>query len=78
MKYLHFLYNLFNYYKLKPSYIFITISERGYDLMCFSKYYLKLIKKIYFIDTLLLGKYQLMYKKFKGNLHLFTFQTLIY
>ena len=67
-KYSHFLYNLFNYYKLKPPYIFITFSEGGYDVMCFLKYYVKLIKKIYFIDTPLLGEYQLMYEKFRGNL----------
>ena len=34
-KYYHFLYNLFNYYKLKPPYIFIKFSKGCYDLMCF-------------------------------------------
>lgn len=67
-KYSQFLYNLFNYHDLKPPYIFIAFSEGGWDVLSFSKYYSNLIKKIYFIDTPLLGKYWLMYEKFRGNL----------
>ena len=46
-KYSLFLYNLFNYHNLKPPYIFIVFSEGGWDILSFSKYYPKLIKKIY-------------------------------
>jgi hypothetical protein len=67
-KYSQFLYNLFNYHKIKPPYIFIVFSEGGYDVMCFSKYYSKLIKKIYFIDTPFLDEYLLMFEKFRGNI----------
>jgi hypothetical protein len=63
-----FLHNLFNYHKLKPPYLFIAMSEGGYDVLSFSKYYSKLIKKIYFIDTPFLDKYMLMFEKFRGNL----------
>jgi len=66
--YSEFLHNLFNYYKLKPPYVFIVMSEGGYDVLSFSKYYPKLIKQIYFIDTPFLGKYIVMFEKFRGNI----------
>lgn len=66
-KYSQFLYNLFNYHKLKPPYIFIGFSEGGYDILCFSKYYSKCIKKIFFIDTPLLGEYMESFEKFRKN-----------
>ena len=66
-KYSEFLHTLFNYHKLKPPYIFIVFSEGGYDVLCFSKYYNKFIKKIYFIDTPYLGKYLVMFEKFRKN-----------
>jgi len=67
-KYSDFLYNLFVYHKLKPPYIFIVFSEGGYDVMCFTKYYSSLIKKIFFIDTPLLDKYMIKFEKFRGNI----------
>ena len=62
-----FLNMLFNYHKLKPPYIFIGFSEGGYDILCFSKYYSKCIKKIFFIDTPLLDKYMENFEKFRKN-----------
>ncbi len=66
-KYSIFLHNLFVFHKLKPPYIFVVMSEGGYDVLSFSKYYSNLIKKIYFIDTPLLGKYIMMFEKMRGN-----------
>lgn len=68
-KYSKFIYDVLLYYKIKPPYIFITFSEGGYDVLCFSKYYSNLIKKIYFVDTPLLEKYMLMYEKFRGGVN---------
>jgi hypothetical protein len=65
--YSKFLFDLFNYYELEPPYIFITFSEGGFDVLCFSKYYNQLIKQIYFIDTPILGRYLDMFEKFRNN-----------
>ena len=66
-KYSQFIYNLLNYHKIKPPYIFITFSEGGFDVLCFSKYYSKLIKQIYFVDTPLLEKYFYEFEEFRGG-----------
>ena len=65
--YAKFMKKTLDYYKIRQPYVFIGASEGGYDILCFSKYYENLIKKIYFIDTPLLGKYMLEFEKYRGN-----------
>lgn len=62
-----FIYEILKYHNIKPPYIFIAFSEGGFDCLCFSKYYSKLMKQIYFIDTPLIGKYYLDFEKYRGN-----------
>lgn len=62
-----FIYDLLNYHKVKPPYVFVVFSEGGYDVMCFSKYYEKLINSVYFIDTPFLEKYMFEFEKYRNN-----------
>lgn len=38
-------------------------------MLCFSKYYKKLIKNIFFVDTPLLEKYMLKFENMRGNIN---------
>jgi hypothetical protein len=62
-----FILNLFNYHKIKPPYVFVVFSEGGFDVICFQKYYPKLVKQIFYIDTPILEKSWYEFEEFRGG-----------
>lgn len=62
-----FLYNLFNYHKLKPPFIIYGVSEGAYDALCFCKYYNNLVKKVFCVDSPYLEKYLEQFEIFRNN-----------
>jgi pimeloyl-ACP methyl ester carboxylesterase len=66
-RYARFMRSLFEHHELKPPYIFVACSEGGYDVLCFARHFARLVKKIYFIDTPIVGRYWERFETFRGN-----------
>jgi hypothetical protein len=62
-----FIYDLLIFHKIEPPYVFIVMSEGGFDALCFQKYYPKLIKQIFYLDTPLLENSWYEYEEFRGG-----------
>ena len=62
-----FILDLLKYHNIKPPYVFVVFSEGGFDVICFQKYYPKLVKQIFYIDTPILEKSWYEYEEFRGG-----------
>jgi len=65
--YARFMRALLDYHRIRPPYLFVACSEGGYDVLCFARYYASCVKRVYFIDTPIVGTYWQTFEALRGN-----------